>query len=415
MFDRIQTKQYINSNIYFGIMIAPELSEHAYVVPFICDIEKEQRKSIVSEIFPFVKNKWLEEFKDGWFQNEDDLFPEYFVKFNDGKTTVNINKKSCDKQNLCDFTLHPDVFDNIHSNVDSKIDEMNAGTLKSFKKQKIIINSIDNNDIKEFNQSFDDNSISKRCMTCIIELPNKRIAPKGCMIPSHPLSTLWCGRGVKLDNKYYGQSTECRMFIFDNEQSSFSISPVDSGCQILIIFDIIVDTTYEGPLPSPVTNDRMDVFIEEIIKPLGIKRIGWFSKQFYIGDKIVKNFDARLVNLLKKLAKSIEIITLARINEYRPWYTHKVIESKTCCYSMFDIGVCDGPPKMVDINSTSTNINKYTLPNKRNSIYSKNNCLGDIFVIDTFAQCRHIQTANTETHYDAGDVFTCEFILVNLA
>lgn len=394
-------------------MIAPELSKNAYIVPFICDIEKEQRKSIVSEIFPFVKDKWLEEFKDGWFQDEDDLFPEYLVKFNDGKTTINIDK-SYVNHDLCDFTLYPDVFDNIHNYADTKIDEMNAGKLTSFKKRKIIINSIDNSYVKELDQSYVDNSTSKRCMTCVIELPNERIAPKGCRIPSHPLSNLWCGRGVKLDNEYYGQSTECRMFIFDNEQSTFLVSPVDSGCQILIVFDIIVDTTYVGPSPSPVSNDRMDVFIEEIIKPLGIKRIGWFSKQLYIGDKILKNFDARLANLLTNIANNIEIITLARINEYHPWYTHKVVESQTCCYSMIDIGVCDGPLKMVDIDSISTDINNYTLPNKRNSIYSQKNCLGDVFVIDTFAQCRHLQTADTETHCDAGDVYTCEFILVNI-
>lgn len=393
------------------------LSEDSYVVPFIKSIEQEQRYINVCEIFPFVTKEWLDKFEDGWFQDEDDLFPDFFVKFPDGTTTNDVKDAygKYTQDEIMDSTLHQDVLNNIEAKVDSCVVGMNIGSLKMFKHRGIVIKSIDDDNVIELKQSTLENTKSCRHMTCVIELPTKRIAPPRCRIPSHPLSSSWSGRGIELEGVCYGQSTELRMFIFDNEYSSFTLHPVDSGYQVLIVFDLIVDTCeVTGLHPSPVSNDRMDIFITEVMKPLGVRRLGWFSKQQYIGDKILKNTDARLANLLKSHAKKIEIITLSRMSEYDSWYTNEIIESKTCCHGVYEIGICDGPPKLNTIETFPSPMSGYTKPIEGSSIYSARHSLGDVFVIDTYAQSKHVKTAITETHCDGGDVYTCEFILVNL-
>jgi hypothetical protein len=166
----------------------------------------------------------------------------------------------------------------VRTEVQKSLTKMGAGTLISCIPYKLVVYG--SNDF--FSEHLDSTHTKGQNMTCVVEL-----------------STDWEGEGLEINGKKYhpGEDEVVQCIVFDHDLPH-QVHTVTSGFRLSVTFDLVVDPTIESKESAlfPVV---------EKMKALGVKRFGFFSTHYYMGDQAYKGVDAQLVQEFGKVSSKV--------------------------------------------------------------------------------------------------------------
>lgn len=386
------------------------LPRQSYRVPVFEDIVKSR--------LPFLVNEWFPLSEDGdhgcdilTLKNGTDVlgYKDNSGLYKDGTpskvgigTETVLDTKLRQSVEFTDFTIDPHIMAGIEEQVKEMIHTMHAGELTSIKAHKFIMYRGPTDESKQgdfFAPHIDSLHTDGQTMSCVAEFGTK-----------------FGGEGLIIDGQSHPYSSTYKLFVFDHDLKH-EVAPVTSGLRLSITFDLVVDQSSQGPTNDDLSG-RIKELVDDVLKPLGTKRIGWLSPHTYLSGQDPKGFDSMLLEATKDVCKKYEQITLETSGPDGEQLTDADLGVEridqtimTCCDD--ESGV-----RMTPVERTVEPLCEYTGPSTGSSIYAQLYCLGDVFVFATGGVCKQTMRGMEGIHlgnegFD-GEIYEAVLFVIDL-
>lgn len=396
--------QLFNSHSHTPVPIANEMSQTekkspryntalpsvSYRVPVFEDITNSRIPGLVSEwhlldedgehgceILTLKSGKVVIGYRD-----QSDLYEDGTPSMVGVGTDTVLDTKLRQSVEFTEFKINAHVLDGIEEQVEYMINEMNAGKLISIKPHKFIMYRGPTDDNKQgdfFAPHIDSLHTGNQTMSCVAEFSSK-----------------FGGDGLIIDGTPNPSSGNFTLFVFDHDLKH-EVAPVTSGLRLSITFDLVVEQAGTKFVCSE-SSARIKELVDDVLKPLGTKRIGWLSSHLYLGGQDPKGFDSMLLQALECVSDDHELVILETSDPDDSRLTDADLGVEHTDQSLM-VG-CD---ENDGVNSESIArrvkpLSEYTGPSPGHSMYAPEYCLGDVFVFATDGICKQTMRGMGDVH-----------------